>query len=401
MSGWSSIGAALGGVDQASNNAYATGVYRGAQGADLLEQARQRRDQNIARAALTPENVTTALQDPGGQGSSAIISAILQSGGNLNEQTLGLGNEQNQRIKQAALTAATGSGGIAAANPILAVMAGKPVVQSAVQGNTLISPFLAPDQQANVGGNVPTAVGQASIADAMAGAGAHNAAAADSYAAAGHQNAETANVGMVIKDDGNGGFTRMSTLNPGASVPVTNADGTQTLAPVKVGAGAGAVTDPSPSLMKSVFGQPVVGSKPDTNVSRFLAWKAQQATSDPRYNNGNFALQQWAANGPDQQAPLPGAITPVKGQTIAQAIVANGIGTPAESDIAQAMNPGVAGAPDIGSSAGNAAAPTTLAAPASTDAVATPKSTADYNALPAGTKYLNPADGIIKVKGAK
>lgn len=77
MNGWSELGAILGGGKQLRQQAYDTGITQGARQADLLEQARARRDQNLGLQAITPEAVSAAQANPGT--AAELVSAMFHA----------------------------------------------------------------------------------------------------------------------------------------------------------------------------------------------------------------------------------------------------------------------------------------------------------------------------------
>lgn len=289
--GWSSLGRTLGGGGMQTQNAFAMGQLRGAQMANALEEARMRRDKNLALQSITPE----ALADPAQR--SAITAAIIRAGGDPNHLAQYDQTAQNTDFRRQAWEAANGaSPDLNLMNRQLAVISGKPVDLSTVQGGTLLSQFVTPDEQAQYGGNTPTAVGQSEIARAMAGAGAENARAAASYASAKRQLAgigadKASNYELVDTADG---LVRVNKLDPTDAQPVTTGGGSSITRLMRTGgASGGGKSIPSPATLKQVFGEPKVGGEPNEQTQDFLSWQALQAQNDPRYNNGDFALQQY------------------------------------------------------------------------------------------------------------
>lgn len=268
MSGFSELGAALGGMGQSGENAYQTGMLRGAQGADLLEQARQRRNQNLALAAITPEKVQAAMADPTGQASSDLGAALIQANRDprqiaeygKTEQGVGFRNQAWQRAMQPGAS-------VASLNPMLAVIEGKPVAVTGVQGNTLINKYVDPNQQAAVGGNVPTAVGQSDIGRNLAAAGASNASAARQYAGIGADKA--ANHDIVADDSGI--LVNIDKLT-GKSSQVLDAAGKPLKGSPKAGKrGDGTVP---PSVYEAVLGKPLVTGQPNPLQLQFQSFMA-------------------------------------------------------------------------------------------------------------------------------
>lgn len=268
MSGFSDLGAALGGLDQSQSNAYQTGMLRGAQGADLLEQARQRRNKNLAMAAITPDKIASAQADPAGQGASDLAAALVQGGVNPSEVSNYIRSMQGTGMRGQAWQAATQPGAsVASLNPMLAVIDGKPVAVSGVEGNTLINKYVDPSQQAAAGGNVPTAVGQSDITAALARAGASNASAARSYAGIGADKA--GNYDLVT--DGSGNMVRVNKLT-GQPTPITMADGTPLTA--KKGASGTSAGKVPPSVYEAVLGKALPTGKPNPMQLQFQNYMA-------------------------------------------------------------------------------------------------------------------------------
>lgn len=268
MSGFSELGAALGGLDQSQANAYQTGMLRGAQGADLLEQARQRRNQNLALAAITPEKIAAAQADPTGPGSYDLAAALIQADRDprqiaeygKTEQGIGWGNQ--------AMTAATApNADLNLLNRINMVRNGKPVDLSKVEGNTLISPMVTPGLQASLGGNVPTAVGQSDITAALARAGASNASAARQYAGIGADKA--ANHDIVANEDGI--LVNIDKLT-GKSAPVLDTTGNPLKGSPKGGKGGDGTVPPT--MYEAVLGKPLATGKPNPMQLQFQNFMA-------------------------------------------------------------------------------------------------------------------------------
>lgn len=288
--GYSALGRALAGGGMQTQNAFAMGALRGAQQASALELARERRDKNLAVQSITPE----ALADPSQR--SAITAAMIRAGFNPNHLAESDATAQKTGIQALALqNAISPTPDLNQLNRVLAVYNGKPVDLTNVQGGTLVSQFVTPDQQQALGGNVPTAVGQSEIAKAMAGAEAEKARAAASYASAARQRAgigadKASNYDIVTDNEGNA--VRVNKLDPTDAQPVMIGGQPLGMQP-RGGGGGGGKTIPSPATLKQVFGEPKVGGEPNEAAQNFLSWQALQAQADPHYNNGDFALQQY------------------------------------------------------------------------------------------------------------
>ena len=243
------------------------GLEGGARHAGLLEQARARRDQNLGLQGVTPEAITAAQNDPAAR--AELLSAMLH--GQIDPRQLSGYQKDQQGIccGDQSMAAATAPGAdLNLVNCMHMMREGKPVALSAIQGNTLLNTMVTPDQQAAYGGNTPTEIGLAEIMDKRASARNHDASA--------HLSNTKASAGGFKPDS----------------------DGTKPTQP----------TLPAQGAMGDVLGKVVDAESGLTEIPKaadFLAWQANKATTDPRYANGNFALQQWALQG----QPPPGAVT--------------------------------------------------------------------------------------------
>lgn len=331
MSGFSELGAALGGAQQGQANAYQTGILRGAQGADLLEQARERRNKNLAMSSITPAKIAAAQADPSGPAASELGAALVQAGENPEQmanyekvmQGTGWGNQ--------AMTVATSpNADLNLLNRINMVRDGKPAALSGVQGNTLLSTMVTPDQQAAVGGNVPTAVGQSDITAALARAGASNASAARQYAGIGADKA--GNYDVVT--DGNGNMVRVNKLDPSAAMPITLPGGVPLVGKVgTAGASAGKV---QPSVLDAVLGKASTTGKPNPQQALFQVYMADH----PELTEAQAlqAFSRASQNVPTGNFGTPGNSLPVN--------PGNGISAPPVPDsIAAALNSAATSAP--------------------------------------------------------
>lgn len=268
--GWGTLGAVLGGGGQLKQQAYQMGMTQGAQSADLLEQAVERRNKNLALAAVTPEAIQST--DPNGQAS--LLAALLKggidprqlSGYQTQEQALGYNNSA-----MAEALKPTGTADQNLLNRELAVISGKPVNLSNVQDGVTYNPQVTPDQNRFA----PTDIGQALI-------GADNARSVASYAQAGASNAaageHSAHAQLFNTQNAAGGFN-----------PHTGDAMKPTLAPE---------SDLAAALGVEYDKNAGVNRVPPAKVQGFLSWQAQQAAADSRYNNGAFALQQYALRQP-------------------------------------------------------------------------------------------------------
>lgn len=295
MSGWATLGAALGGANNGARQQmlFNQGAEQGARIENLLGEARRRRDQNLAFQSITPDSIAAAMStaDPitgqpyrpeaaqAMQGN--LMSAMLHAGVDLRQlsgyqkgqQDIGWGN---QAWSQA--TSANPDDNLLTRMQI--VRAGKPVERARVEGNAVIDPYKTPDSQT---------VRMTDLGQAMAGAqgalaGKYGAEASAAHALVDERNAHA---GLYATQTAAGGWN-----------PHTGDGGGET---------AAKPTLPSQGAMASVLGQEYDDATGKTTIPKaadFMAWQASRAATDPRYANGNFALQQWAL----QDQPPTGAV---------------------------------------------------------------------------------------------
>lgn len=291
--GWSRLGQVLGDNNQVAQNAYQRGMLQGVQGADVMEQARRRRDQNMGFSSITPQIMQSAMSgDPVAR--AELASSGLHAGINLS--TLGGGLESfNTGLQEQQLFDAARSGTpMSQLNPALAVMHGQPLKLSSVEGNTLIDPYALPGQQGQEGGNVPTAVGQSDISKALAEAEQAHAGAfrntQQGLRAQAGINADKAGNYVLSTDAATGQAVRVNKIT-GQELPVTDASGK----PVTLGAhGGGQMSDPKPEVLEQAFGKPNFGAgKPNQAYLDFKLYQRLHAQDDPAYNNGDYALAQY------------------------------------------------------------------------------------------------------------
>lgn len=393
MSGFSDIGAALAGIgqDPTMNPNYQTGMLRGAQASDILEQARNRRNQNLALAALTPDVVQRAQAgDP--QAQAQLVAYSTQADRNPQQLTGAQQDQQTMGFRESLMARALGANpDVNGLNLGLGVLSGKPMTLSAVQGGTLIDPTATPGDQAALGGNVATAVGQSDITKALAAAGASNAAAGEHGAQA--QRA-LAGIGAdkagnyTVQPDADGNLIRINKLNPADAQAITTVDGNGVKVPIKAGGagtkGAGTV---APTTLSEAFGGVTVGGKPNPAMQDFLAYEGahpdmserqalttyMRAAGNPNKPTGNFDTQPVSTAQPGSDIGAVLQQTPVKPGVSAQ--------------IKAAVTP-----------AGNAIPGTTAPDAAPTAGPIRPTSQAQFNALPKGAQFINPSDGRLMVK---
>lgn len=347
-------------------------------------------------AALDPATLSQAFTGLGLTTDQAGGAGTLVRGGqNVNEIGQLMKSLAAQSAQRAARDAAI-NGDLNRANAELFGVANGPQKLSAVEGGVTLNPLATPDQNQFA----PTAIGQAMIAADMARANASNASAARSRAGI---SADKAGNYETIEDE-NGNLVSHNKLT-GAVAPITNADGS----PLKKGSKVTPTAAPA-NVAQSVLGSELNAAglpvtNPDAN-QMFLAWQARMAATDPKYNNGEYALSQYALQQP------AGAILSGRdenGRVSPQVIEPAGISKEFSDAIANkptAPN-GESPAEQGGSQNPSSQLRETTAAetdpgqvkPAATQAVRV-NSAAERDALPDGTTYIAP-DGSVRIKRAK
>jgi hypothetical protein len=346
-------------------------------------------------AALDPATLSQAFAGFGLQPDQASgAGTLVRSGQNVNE----IGQLMKSLAAQSAQRAARDraiNGDLNGANAELFGVANGPQKLSAVEGGVTLNPLATPDQNQFA----PTAVGQAMIAADQARANASNASAARSRAGIAADKASN----YETIDTGNGLVRHNKLTNE--VMPITDADGTQ----------ISKVTKVTPTAAPANVAQSILGSElnaaglpvtnPDAN-QMFLAWQARMAAIDPRYQNGEYALSQYALQQP------AGAILAGRdenGRVAPQVVEPAGISKEFSDAIANkptAPN-GASPAEQGGSQNPSSQLRETTAAetdpgevkPATTQAVRV-NSAAERDALPDGTTYIAP-DGSVRIKRAK
>lgn len=230
MSGWATLGAALGGANNGARQQmlFNQGAEQGARMENLLGEARRRRDQNLAFQSITPQSIQSAMStaDPiTGQPYAPEAAQAMQ--GNLVSALLHAGVDPRQFSGYQKDRQAIGWGDDAmrvatSANPddnllnrMQIVRAGKPVELTKVEGNAVLNPYATPDSQTVK----MTDLGQAMAGAQGALAGKYTADAGAAHALAGERNAHA---GLFNVQAAAGGFN--PNTGGGAALPVKAAD---------------------------------------------------------------------------------------------------------------------------------------------------------------------------------
>lgn len=356
--GWSELGALLGGGNQLQEmQARQAGLLAGMRQASMLEDARKKRDAAMGLEQITPQAIQNVMSpvDPvtgqpympevRAQFQGDLVSAMLRAHQDPRQVSGYLKDQQGIDWGNQAMAAATGEHpDLNLVNRINMVRSGKPEVLTSVDGGTLIDRMVTPDQQAAQGGNAPTQLSLADMAIKAAQANEHNARARllDSQAEAGGGSRKA------------GGWSK-PTLPPLGALGATLGQGYDK--------DTGLVTIP-----------------PD-KMQHFLTWQASKAEQDPRYNNGAFALQHYAS-----EAPLGTGVHDTPADVGATSLTEMMGGAP------RALAPATSRAPVT------VPAPTAAPVTASSNQPARPSSQAEFDALPRGALFINPADGRLMRK---
>ena len=414
--GWSQLGAAFagGGGQQA---AFAKGALQGGELQSTLALAKQRQiETSIAQQKLDSQtNLQQSLIAGGIPANQAQILASVFNAGHDKHQVGEYQNDQQKNaIFQAALQSAQ-NGTDSLTNRLLSVGEGKPMVLSAVQDNTILNPHAPPSEQ-----SFPSSeLGQAMI-------GAQGASVQERLAQAGAALALASKRGATVT----GGIGNSAPVNQTIQTPtgraLMNFDGPQAAAlksalqgPIASGAsdselaqaltgntmqpgpGQWAVSiDPKAAAAQTVkpaaltaenaklaFTKPVLDSSGNPAVDNnghpittldipaaqdFQKFIGLRSGADPSLANQNAALAQYRSEfGEQNQAPPPGAMD------LHDAMVA-------------AANPQPSADPGL---LQRFFTPNTPSAGAMPSQPPMPKTQADFDALPSGTVFINPADG--------
>ncbi len=316
--------------------------------------------------ALDPATLGAAMASLGVDPSQTSGAAgLVRSGQNVNQ----VGDFMGKLLQQAALRKARdamANGDPNAANQSLAIANGKPIDLTKIADGTSYNPNVTPDQNTFD----PTAVGQALI-------GARNAQASASDAAAGEHSAHAK---LFDTQTAAGGF------NPNGGAGKI----TPTALPMNV---AGA-------LLGKVHDTDGVATADPEAYQQFLTWQGKMAETDPRYLNSSYAATQYPTQAPVgsklatigtnkagqpnvTSAPLaPEGVSADFMAAIQDARDNAGGQQPDTSAVDTGADPGYEGGESNGGTKG----------------YATPKTEAEYKALPPGTQYMHP-DGTLRIKG--
>lgn len=200
MSGWATLGAALGGANNGMRQQmlFNQGAEQGARMENLLGEARRRRDENLAFQSITPQSIQAAMStaDPiTGQPytpeaanaiQGTLVSSLLHAGINPQQFSGYLKDQQGIGFRNSAMKAATDPNtSLDSLNRRMIVIGDKPVELTKVEGNAVLNPYATPDSQT---------VKMTDLGQAMAGAqgalvGKYNADAGAANALTGERNA--------------------------------------------------------------------------------------------------------------------------------------------------------------------------------------------------------------------
>lgn len=150
--GWAKVGDAIGTAlgGGAGPKTYMETMSRGHEMQRKLAEAKIKTDELNAREKI---DQSVAGLFPEGDPRAGALAGVMRAGfGNFDQGTQGLGNIQDQGLKEKALAAMTGGGEGGAApdanlgNAILSVLQGKPVDLTKVSGGTAYNPMVTPDK---------------------------------------------------------------------------------------------------------------------------------------------------------------------------------------------------------------------------------------------------------------
>lgn len=318
--------------------------------------------------ALDPEAIAASLIGLGVDPSQAPgAGGLVRAGQNVSQ----VGDFMGKLLQQAQLRQARdafANGNPNAANEALTVANGKPVDLSKVVDGVSFNPNVTPDKNQFD----PTQVGQAMIAARMAQAGASNASAANSYAGADQKRTLTP--------------LQAARLEAGP----TGSIGKPTALPMNV---AGA-------LLGKVHDTDGVATADPEAYQQFLTWQAEMAKTDPRFLNSSYAATQYPTRAPiGSKLATIGTNKAGQPNVTSSPLAPEGISADFAAAIQNARDNAPGQQPDTSALPPESGVVREASKPAAdTKGYATPKTEAEYKALPPGTQYMHP-DGTLRIKG--
>src|SRR5690348_7177987 len=160
MSGWNELGAILGGGAQLRQQARQIGIEQGARQANLLEQARARRDKNLGLQSVTPQLVQSVVTgtdpvtgdafDPAAADSlqGQLVAGMLHAGIDPRHLSGYQKDRQGIDFRQGAMDAAIDpSTSLDSLNRRMLVIGGKPVDLTHVADGVAYNPMVDPHNQ--------------------------------------------------------------------------------------------------------------------------------------------------------------------------------------------------------------------------------------------------------------
>jgi len=360
--GWSELGALLGGGNQLQEmQARQAGLLAGMRQASALEAARQKRDEAMGmnqvpqaiHNVMSPVDPVTGqpyMPEVKAQFQGDLVSAMLRAHQDPRQVSGYMKDQQGIDFRRDAMTAATDPNtSLDSLNRRMLVISGKPTDLTHVADGVAYNPMLDPHSQTID----PTQVGLAEIVARAAQAANSRASASEHMAQTRLADTKTAAGGFAPKD---GGQTK------------------PTLPPLGVlGAMLGQGYDKDTGRV----------TIPPDKMQHFLSWQAAKAEQDPRYNNGAFAAQHYASAAPlgtgVHDTPADVGATSIADMMRGAPVVLSNVAAPVPAAIPPAPSPATRAATQ----------PSKPAMPASK---------ANFDALPSGTLFINPADGRLMRK---
>lgn len=277
--------------------AYMEGQALGALSEDRMQSAAKSRaaamidqDRLTARQGITPQ----AMIDAGyADGQAPLLGNLLRANDKLDLRDLGALQAPTAGAALADASTAMHGGNLALGNALLALAGGKPIETTRVTDGQVFNPYGESTQAVPL-----TALGDATV-------GEKHASATDKLASAGEHRAHAS---LYDTQREAGGF------NPHTGK-----------------GGSGNPSTPSPALLGALLGRgyddmgrPIIDQD---KMRRFLAFQANNAATDPRYNDGDFAAREWAA----QNENPPVVTLPEDLSRLGEATVAGAPTTPVAS----------------------------------------------------------------------